>query len=98
MNIFKREFSKTIKKVYVFFEFCEGDKSEYCVDLWKNIDWGEGGIVPMFKNKNKVAFYKIVKSYYSQGTSSMSDWAFGDDGKDRDFKFIYSINRNDVNL
>ena len=68
---------------------------EDSVEICKNVN---KGINKDLLKANKVAFYKIVKSYYSQGTSSMSDWAFGDDGKYRDFKFIYSINRNDVNL
>lgn len=88
-RLFNKEFPKEIKEVYAYYEMRKKD-SKFCVDLWKKIDWGVGGIVPMFKKDNKVAFYRITKAYYSQGTSSMSDWALGDDGRYRDFTFDHT--------
>jgi len=85
-NLFEREFPTRIKGVYIYYEFCYKEKSPYCVNLWKNIDWQVGGIVPMFEKDNKIAFYKITNRYYVGG-DSMSDWAIGDDGRERDFKF-----------
>ena len=96
-NLFaKLAFDKTIKRVYVYLEFYEGHKgkSKYCTDLWNNLDWDVGAVVPMFRDNGFVAYYTITKSYYIGG-NSMSDWAFGDDGKYRDFKLykIKKINR-----
>ena len=88
LNIFQREFPKEIKGVWIYYEF-NIEKSKYCTDLWKGQSWKMGDIIPMLKNDKKIAFYKIKSCYYKNG-NSMSDWATGDDGKNRDFKFHHT--------
>ena len=82
-------FPLRIKGVYPYFEYCYKDKTKYCINLWKNIDWSTGCTVPMFKKDNIIVYYKITSCYYKMG-NSMSDWAWGDDGKYRDMQFHHT--------
>ena len=88
-KIFKRKFPREINKIYLLYEYTN-ENSKYCTDKWKQVkSWDKGSIVPMIRQDNELAFYEITDTYYENG-NSMSDWAFGDDGKYRNFKFKFS--------
>lgn len=79
-------FPKYIKEVY--FPFHIGDRrSEYCTHLRTSEHsvrmWS---IIPMLQKDWEVAYYKIIKEYYTYWWPD-SDRAFWDDGMNRDMRF-----------
>jgi hypothetical protein len=65
------------------------EKWKYLVPYWdtdgKYIDYKVGDIVPMLKDGDVVAYYKIVNIHKKSWVSDLASW---DDGRDYDLVFI----------